>query len=401
LKGHAGQVTTVKQLEEGGPYHLVSGDSVGEVRLWSTDNDQVSYSFVATRNKLIRSVYQHVDTGSQRIHLGARCSHWIRFPSRPYPDGRFGRIDQALESRWRKARSNADDRSRGKAAARPTSRQSTWQFRYVIFHADWNSAHDLAPVLIAGLTDRRIRIYTFTNGQFTHALSLEGHEDWVRCLSISPYPSSSPESTDLLLASGSHDNYIRLWRISRINEREANEPVSQGDGGLDMLDEFERKLAGEAGGSVQISTKAHVLSIEGEDGPSRYNITLEALLMGHEAGVTNITWSPSTTDPLLLSTSSDNSIILWAPSSSSTAKDGIWVPEQRFGATGGRGLGFHGPMWSTDGKSVMATGWNGGLERWTEVEIGVWEPRGGLSGHFGSVESCVWAPNGDYILSVG
>jgi elongator complex protein 2 len=114
-----------------------------------------------------------------------------------------------------------------------------------------------------------------------------------------------------------------------------------------MLDEFERKLAGEAGGSVQISTKAHVLSIDSEDGPSRYNITLEALLMGHEAGVTNITWSPSPTDPLLLSTSSDNSIILWTPSSNSTAKDGIWVPEQRFGATAGRGLGFHGPMWST------------------------------------------------------
>jgi hypothetical protein len=42
LKGHAGQVTTVKSLEEGsGPYHLVSGDSVGEVRLWTGDNDQV------------------------------------------------------------------------------------------------------------------------------------------------------------------------------------------------------------------------------------------------------------------------------------------------------------------------------------------------------------------------
>ena len=32
-----------------------------------------------------------------------------------------------------------------------------------------------------------------------------------------------------------------------------------------MLDEFERKLAGEAGGNVQLSTKAHVLSVqEGE-----------------------------------------------------------------------------------------------------------------------------------------
>jgi elongator complex protein 2 len=129
-------------------------------------------------------------------------------------------------------------------------------------------ANLIAPILVAGLTDRRIRIYTFANGQFTHALSLEGHEDWVRCLSITPYPasSSSTDSTDLLLASGSQDNYIRLWRISKIDEKETDVPVSHGDGGLDMLDEFERKLAGEAGGSVQISTKAHVLSIDGEEG---------------------------------------------------------------------------------------------------------------------------------------
>jgi hypothetical protein len=58
-------------------------------------------------------------------------------------------------------------------------------------------------------------------------------------------------------------------------------------------------------------------------------------------------------------------------------------------------------MWSPDAKSVMATGWSGGLERWTEVSKGMWESRSGLSGHFGSVESCSWAGNGDYLLSVG
>lgn len=136
--------------------------------------------------------------------------------------------------------------------------------------------------------------------------------------------------------------------------------------------------------------------------PLRYNVTLEALLVGHEGGLTNVHWSPPTAghDPFLLSTASDNSLILWTPSSSSTAKDGIWIPEQRFGATGGRGLGFHGALWGADGKTVMATGWNGGIERWQE-EKGVWEPTSGSSGHFGSVESCVWDQNGDYLLSVG
>jgi elongator complex protein 2 len=69
-----------------------------------------------------------------------------------------------------------------------------------------------------------------------------------------------------MLASGSQDNYVRLWRISPVQQSQSVQ-VSKTAGeqdanGLDLLDEFERKLAGEAGGSVQISTKAHVLSVE-------------------------------------------------------------------------------------------------------------------------------------------
>lgn len=129
-------------------------------------------------------------------------------------------------------------------------------------------------MVIVGCTDKRIRIFTSSNGQLNHAISLEGHEDWVRCLSISTFPSSTSTSSfsssanDLVLASGSQDNYIRLWRISPAftgGEQQSEEKgPAEAAGGLDMLDEFERKLAGEAGGSgsVQISTKAHLLSVE-------------------------------------------------------------------------------------------------------------------------------------------
>lgn len=68
---------------------------------------------------------------------------------------------------------------------------------------------------------------------------------------------------DLLLASGSQDNYIRLWRIAPVTAAASAETRGSG---LDLLDEFERKLAGEAGGSAQISTKAHVLSVEDDNG---------------------------------------------------------------------------------------------------------------------------------------
>lgn len=123
-------------------------------------------------------------------------------------------------------------------------------------------------MLVIAYTDRRIQVYTQkadqvgtnknhsgADAQFVHAIELEGHEDWVRCLSLMTL--SSQSRGDLLLASGSQDNYIRLWRIGANAEVEKTEKAS----GLDMLDEFERKLAGEAGGSGQISTKAHKLIV--------------------------------------------------------------------------------------------------------------------------------------------
>ncbi len=137
----------------------------------------------------------------------------------------------------------------------------------------------------------------------------------------------------------------------------------------------------------------------------RYDLNLEALLIGHEAGLTDLNWSPSTPKqpPLLLSTSSDNSLIIWSPSASaSISKDGVWVSEHRFGSIGGRGLAFYGARWGKDGSSVLASGWNGGWERWVkETDEERWDAKAGLTGHFGEVRSVSWDPRGDYLLSVG
>jgi elongator complex protein 2 len=234
--------------------------------------------------------------------------------------------------------------------------------------------------MILGLTDRRIQVYTYTTS-FSHAFNLEGHEDWIRCLAL-----TTCNNGDLMLASGSQDNFVRLWRISAIKDQ-LNGHASEDP--LAMLDEFEKKLAGEAG-STQISTKAHVLSTGG----ASYNVTLEALLIGHESGLTNVHWSP--TGEQLLSTAADNSMILWTPSGTTT--DGIWIPAHRFGAVGGRGLSFYGGLWGPDGNSVFASGWTGGWERWQKSDEG-WQPTTGVMGHWGSVPSIAWSPQGEYLLS--
>jgi elongator complex protein 2 len=253
--------------------------------------------------------------------------------------------------------------------------------------------------------------YRLLTVQLSHAITLEGHEDWVRCLSLAPCPSATGIGEDLLLASGSQDNYIRLWRIASVSAP-AQSTSSSDANGLDLLDEFERKLAGEAGGGSQISTKAHVLSVQSGErcvpcqssiwhvpdltlSSHRYDVTLDALLIGHESGLTNVRWSPDS-DPVLLSTASDNSLVIWSPSS-----QGIWVPSHRFGAIGGRGLSFYGAIWGPGGKSVMASGWNGGWERWLKTGDEAWEVRPGLTGHHGHVQSVAWDPRGDYLASVG
>lgn len=80
---------------------------------------------------------------------------------------------------------------------------------------------------------------------------------------------------------------------------------------------------------------------------------------------------------------------------------------------GGRGLAFFGALWGKDGNSVLASGWNGGWERWKksinlvggeegEGELeDAWDISTGISGHFSGVESVVWDPQGEYLLSVG
>lgn len=209
-------------------------------------------------------------------------------------------------------------------------------------------------------------------------VSLEGHEDWVRCVSITPY------GDDLLLATGAQDNYVRLWRIA----------AAGAESGLDILDEFEQRLGDQR---MQLSTKTHVLAVTSAAGEKkRYNVTLEALLVGHESGLTNVHWSPHES-PLLLSSAADNSLIIWSPTEGSGTKDGMWVPEHRFGTLGGRGLAFFGAVWGGE-REVIGTGWTGGVERWVQSAAG-WEAAPGLTGHYGAVQSVAWDPRGRYLLS--
>lgn len=270
-------------------------------------------------------------------------------------------------------------------------------------------------LLALATTERKVHIYTCTS-EFSYALVLEGHEDWIRALDVTTYPGAGGEGDDLMLASASQDGYIRLWRITRLSSpldptpAPAPAPAPTADLDADMLDDFERRMTGDASGTSRttLSTKAHLLRLPS----SAYGINLDALLIGHEGWVTNVHWSPRSLSPesapRLLTTSADNSMIIWAPDRGAA----VWIAQHRFGDLSARGIGLFAALWvpDTDRASshvdVLANGWNGGWHRWTarvdpaapeeEDWVAGWAP----TGHAAAVKDLAWDPAKEYLVSV-
>ncbi|KAL1738694.1 WD40-repeat-containing domain protein, partial [Schizophyllum fasciatum] len=269
-------------------------------------------------------------------------------------------------------------------------------------------------ILAIGDTSRNVQLWTRSDDKFIRAATLAGHEDWVRALAFrepvrrgkgssgSGQKIADGESPTLVLASGAQDSSIRLWNI---------EPVRRGsaEGADDLLDAFEASLGettdGEEGGR-QITLKRHLITVKAGVSIQQYSVTFDALLVGHEAGVTALAWRAGPA-PTLLSTSTDSSLILWAPAPAGA----LWVARQRFGDVGGQRLGgFVGGLWVANGAGALAWGWAGGWRRWAcvvgegdEGEGGMeaWQERGAITGHSGPVKGLAWAPGGEYLLSTG
>jgi elongator complex protein 2 len=103
-------------------------------------------------------------------------------------------------------------------------------------------------------------------------------------------------------------------------------------------------------------------------------------------------------------------MILWAPQSQDLSSNAVWLPDQRFGELGaGRSLGLFGALWSMGWKgeepeaSVVANGWNGGLQMWRREKDAVeeqWTSTLAPTGHALGVEDLAWDPSASYLISV-
>ncbi|KDQ10026.1 hypothetical protein BOTBODRAFT_504183 [Botryobasidium botryosum FD-172 SS1] len=419
LPGHNAEVTCVKWLETRDA--LVSADEKGVIRLWRrVDNQWISAASVEAHSRSISAL---------GVHDGLILS---------------GASDATLKA-WEIIR-EGDKESFGLYQTIDMKRR----FPLAIELSRLPASE--AVIMAVASTDRDIKIFTRTpDGQFTPSLTVQGHEDWVRCLAFSLSAASlgapSSQTETLTLASGSQDGYTRLWVINPENSMSSPSTAvtdagkGTGEPEDDLLDAFERSL-GELGsdgsGGKQISNRSHLFGVPNADGSTqRYTLVFDALLIGHEGTVTSVSWRPSSphqlasASPTLLTTSTDGSLILWSPTSPSTSAASLWINRQRFGDIGGGKIGgFVGAFWGSAGKEVMGWGWGGGWKRWrekeksekteegqrnsqaeavrdneegeadaVEVEVETWEEHGAVTGHQGPVKGIAWDPSGSYIIS--
>jgi elongator complex protein 2 len=243
--------------------------------------------------------------------------------------------------------------------------------------------------LVVGGTRNDIQVYAVdglaSGPRFKLCATLTGHEAWVRSLAVTKHPDGG-----LLLASASQDKYVRLWRFE------------SSDGTLPK-----QPLDSSRGASKTLSAKVQSVS-SAADGSSAYNITFEALLLGHEDWVYSAAWSPAplgSGPPQLLTASADGSLSIWESDPSS----GIWISVSRLGeisgqkgattATGSAG-GFWTGLWSPDGGMVTCLGRTGGWRLWEyDPATQFWGQKHAVGGHVGSVNGICWAPDGSYLLS--
>lgn len=185
---------------------------------------------------------------------------------------------------------------------------------------------------------------------------LEGHEDWITNLDAVIL------GDNLLVASGSQDSTIRLWRIA---------PPLQSQTG-DTL-------------GVKDTTVTYSNDLV-------FTVQLESVLCGHEDKVFRVNWNKSSAGLSLLSVSMDKTMIVWKEE-----EDGVWMEEAKVGEIGGNTIGMLGATWGSQGQ-ILGYSFSGAFHLWKPSESG-WTSGVVVSGHQGPIVDIAWEESGAYILS--
>jgi len=287
--------------------------------------------------------------------------------------------------------------------------------------------HNHIIALLLGCVDAKIHMNISTaiekTGDIQSSLSkflsigsLYGHEEWITCIA-----SRNVDDDTVLIASGSQDSKIRVWRISRefknvdsIDSNNAAVEVSKVEDANVEDDANEGDNIDAEEGAVQlvqeeISSEARIVF---ESLNSVYSIFFDALLLGHEDWVTSVGWLTNLNSTenkknsfSLFSSSMDRNMIIWKEND---VNGGVWEPRTRIGDVGGmlggsvgaNLLGFTGGCIPDNGKGVLGVGYGGSLHLWLRKDDEQWFPQPYVTGHFGHVNDIAWSSTGSYLISV-
>ena len=278
---------------------------------------------------------------------------------------------------------------------------------------------DLIILLVGTAAPRynKIHVYTsvpitpdstigMTTVQFQQTGQLLGHEDWITDFSWD----------GTLLASASQDCRIRLWNFATtLGDFQCHENDTDIDTTTDMDDDDDV----EPNDDEEDIGEAR-LEIHHTRGITR--VTLDALLYGHEEGVTSVKWHPNPAlyhqDRILVTSSMDRTLLLWA------CQPVIWTPLARVGSAGGilggsigsTLLGYvHVAVEPMNGMSLLGQAYGGALHMWSLEYLkdtvtsqqedallqNKWKATPCVTGHFHAVTDLVWeASKGEYLLTV-
>ncbi|WFD27229.1 Elongator subunit elp2 [Malassezia nana] len=262
------------------------------------------------------------------------------------------------------------------------------------------------PVVLmaTALTDRRLVLYTREGHEpFVRQLALDGHEDWIRALDATVAPDAGRAGSPLCvyIASAAQDQHIRLWKLKP--------HVSHHTDATDDFEALAREILPDNAG---LQTKQYALPL---GAAGRWAVSLDALLLGHDAWVTSVRWHPQPAEDgapraALVSSSVDNSVIVWMPQSTSAwpslaelaAAEALWLPMHRLGDVGSLSGGFLGALWRPSASpAVLAHDRQGAWHLWCQEPGLPWASHYAISGHAGAATSLAWAPHGDGFLSTG
>ncbi|XP_033340949.2 elongator complex protein 2 [Megalopta genalis] len=227
------------------------------------------------------------------------------------------------------------------------------------------------PLLAVATELSTIELYVSSShvieeSNFLKVQMLTGHEDWICCMDFNHITNDS-----ILLASGSQDAMIRLWKISV----KITEPLNN-----DLRQKEQMFVANDI----------------------KYNVTLESILYGHEGWIYGVHWCPQQTNSKnqilrLLSCSLDKSMIIWELDEISN----IWSEKVRVGEVGGNSLGFYGCKFDSSGMNILAHGYQGSFHIWQYSDkVKNWIPKSIPGGHFSEVVDLSWDPKGRFLVTV-